>query len=150
PTRDLPAVSDFALIDDGTAMTGEVMNLLVRRNLLFQLVPSASPQFPVTITIGTTEYPREAAADPSAFALKVRGQLGDDRRSLRVFGSEVVLGRLTGDAGGVRLHLINYGGRDIEGLRIRVRGAYGAGDAHVAGVGRLALDDRVVDSGFTE
>jgi hypothetical protein len=32
-----------------------------------------------------------------------------------VYGSEGVICRLTGDAGQARLHLMNYGGREIEG-----------------------------------
>jgi hypothetical protein len=69
---------------------------------------------------------------------------------LRVYGSEVVICRLTADAGRARLHLLNYGGREIEGLRIRVRGTYSDGEVHVAGAGRLALEDRVVSDGATE
>jgi hypothetical protein len=150
PPVDLPALSDFAIVDDGSAITGEVMNLLARRNLLFEIVQSPSPRFPLTIRIGTPEYAREDATDPSAFAQKIRGQLTDERRSLRVYGSEVVICRLTAEAGRARLHLINYGGREIEGLRIRLRGSYGDGEVHVAGAGRLALEDRVVSGGATE
>src|SRR5206468_11421157 len=95
-------------------------------------------------------YPREDAADPSACALEIRRQLTDDQRALRVYGSEVVIARLTAGAGRARLHLINYGGREIEGLRIRLRGVYSDGEAHVAGVGQLALEDRIVASGTTE
>src|SRR5262249_8193780 len=79
----------------------------------------------------------ESAADPSAFALKVRRQLTDQERTLRVFGTEIVIGRLTGDHTRARLHLLNYGGRDIEGVRIRLRGTYPEGEANVAGQGRL-------------
>jgi len=147
---DLPTVSDFAIMDDGSAVTGEVMNLLARRNLLFDVVQTPSARFPLTIRIGTPEYSREDASDPSAFAQKIRGQLTDERRSLRVYGSEVVICRLTADAGRVRLHLINYGGREIEGLRVRLRGTYGDSELHVAGAGRLALEDRVVSAGATE
>jgi len=150
PPLDLPAVADVGIVDDGSVATGEVMNLLARRNLLFQVVPSASSRFPVTIRIGTPEYTREEAADPSAFAQKIRRQLTDERRALRVYGSEVVICRLTADAGRARLHLVNYGGREIEGLRIRVRGTYGGGEVHVAGAGRLALADRVVSGDATE
>ena len=100
--------------------------------------------------MGSPAYPLEEAADPSAFAQKIRRQLTDEQRSLRVYGSEVVICRLTGDAGRVRLHLINYGGREIEGLRVRVRGAYREGEAHVAGAGRLPLQDYVVADGATE
>jgi len=67
-------VSDVAVVDDGSAITGEVMNLLARRNLLFQVVQAPSTRFPINIRIGTPEYSREEAADPSAFALKVRRQ----------------------------------------------------------------------------
>ena len=69
---------------------------------------------------------------------------------MRVYGSEVVICRLTGDAGRVRLHLINYGGREIEGLRIRLRGTYGDGEALVSGAGRLPLQDQIVADGATE
>jgi hypothetical protein len=150
PSADLPPIADLAVVDDGSAVTGEVMNLLARRNLLFQVVKAPAAQFRVNIAIGSKEYPAAEAADPSAFALKIRRLLTDEQRSLRVYGSEVVICRLTGDARRIRLHLINYVGRDIEGLRIRLRGAYAKGDAYVAGAGRLALQDHVVAEGATE
>ena len=90
------------------------------------------------------------AADPSAFAQKVRRELTDEQRSLRVYGSEVVIGRLTGNDRQIRLHLLNYGGRDIEGLRIRLRGNYGRGEALVPGAGRVPLEDFAVTGGATE
>jgi hypothetical protein len=147
---DLPPVADFAVVDDRSAITGEVMNLLARRNLLFQVVQAPSARFRINITMGGAGYPLEEAADPSAFALKIRRQLTDEQRSLRVYGSEVVICRLTGDARRIRLHLINYGGREIEGLRIRLRGAYRDGEAHIAGAGRLPLGDFLVAEGATE
>lgn len=150
PDVNLPAVADLAVVDDGSAMTGEVMNLLARRNLLFQVVQAPSPRFPINIAIGSREYPAQEAADPSAFALKIRRQLTDDARSLRVYGSEVVICRLTGDAARVRLHLINYGGREIQGVRIRLRGTYVNGEVHVSGVGSTALQDFVSADGATE
>ena len=150
PFVDLPAVSDLAIVDDGSAIVGEVMNLLARRNLLFEVVQAPSPGYQINIRIGTPEYPRAEAEDPSAFASKIRRQLTDERRGLRVYGSEVVICRLTADARRARVHLINYGGREIEGLRIRLRGAYGKGEARVAGAGRLDLQDQVVADGATE
>ena len=150
PAADLPVIADLAVVDDGSAVTGEVMNLLARRNLLYQIVPAASARFRINVVVGSPQYPREEAADPSAFALKIRRQLTDDQRTLRVFGSETVICRLTGDERQIRLHLINYGGRDIEGLRIRLRGSYANGAAHVAGVGRVPLQDHVIESGTTE
>jgi hypothetical protein len=150
PAADLPPVADLAVVDDGTPITGEVMNLLARRNLMYQVVPAPSNRFRINIVMGSAAYPREEAGDPSAFAQKIRSQLTDEQRSLRVYGSEVVICRLTGDGQRARLHLLNYGGRDIEGLRIRVRGAYRAGEAYVAGAGRLPLEDQVVADGATE
>jgi hypothetical protein len=150
PAADLPPVADLAVVDDGSPVTGEVMNLLARRNLLFEVVKTPSPRFRVNIAVGSREYPVEDAADPSAFALKVRRQLTDEQRTLRVYGSEVVLARLTGDASRMRLHLLNYGGRDVEGLRIRLRGAYREDAAYVAGAGRVPLQDLTVADGATE
>lgn len=147
---DLPPLADLAIVDDGSPVTAEVMNLLARRNLLFEIVKAPSKQFPITIRIGSPEYPTQEAADPSALALKIRRQLTDERRRLRIFGSEVVIGRLTGDASRVRLHLLNYGGRDVEGLRVRLRGSYRDGEAHVAGTGPVALQDVVLADGATE
>ena len=150
PAADLPPVADLAIVDDGSPITGEVMNLLARRNLLFQVVQAPLPRFRVNIVMGSAAYPVEEAGDPSAFAQKIRGQLTDEQRTLRVYGSEVVICRLTGDGQRMRLHLLNYGGRDIEGLRIRVRGTYRSGDAYVAGAGRLPLQDQIVADGATE
>jgi hypothetical protein len=150
PAADLPVVADLAVVDDGSAVTGEVMNLLARRNLLFQVVQTPSARFRINIVMGGAGYAIEEAADPNAFALKIRRQLTDEQRSLRIYGSEVVICRLTGDAGRIRAHLINYGGREIEGLRIRLRGAYRSGAARIAGAGRLPLQDHVIADGFTE
>jgi hypothetical protein len=150
PANPLPDVADLAVVDDGSAAMGEVLNLLVRRNLLFRIVKEPSPQFRINVKLGTREYLPREAADPSALALKIRRQLTDEQRALRIFGSEVVIGRLTGGTGRVRLHLLNYGGREIEGLRIRLLGAYPEGLAHVAGQGRVMLEERVVADGATE
>src|SRR5207253_4023205 len=91
PPDDLPPVADLAVVDDGTEATSEVMNLLARRNLLFAPVAAGSSTYPLTIVVGSPAYPLADAADPSAFAQKVRSQLTDARRSLRIFGSEVVI-----------------------------------------------------------
>lgn len=150
PAADLPGIADLAVVDDGSPITGEVMNLLGRRNLLYQVVTAPSTRLRLNIVMGSREYPVADAADPSGFALKIRRQLTDEQRALRIYGSEVVIGRLTGDAGRIRLHLINYGGREIQGLRVRVRGAYGAGHAYGHGTGRAPLQDHVVADGATE
>jgi hypothetical protein len=150
PPLDLPAIADIGVVDDGSPLVGEVMNLLARRNLLFRPVSAPQPELPVNVKVGTKEYPKEEAADPSAFAKKVRRQLGDEKRSLRVFGSNVVLCRLTGDAARVRLHVLNYGRRQLDSVRVRLRGAYGPGEARVAGRGRVPLADQAQSEGATE
>src|SRR5262249_33675058 len=150
PQSDLPAVADFGVVDDGSAEIGEVMNLLVRRNLLFRVGPKPFTEFRINIRLGTPEYPRADAADPSAFALKVRRQLGDEQRSLRIYGSDTVVGRLTSDGTRARLHLINYAGREVEGMRIRVRGSFPKGDAYIPERGRVPLADHSVLEGATE
>jgi len=150
PAADLPPIADFTVIDDGSPVTGEVMNLLVRRNLLFEIARAPSTRHRITVKIGDPAYPAAEAADPSAFALKIRRDLTDEQRTLRVFGSEVVICRLTGNAGRLRLHLINYGGREIDGLRIRLKGAWRASEAYVFGAGKISLGDLVVADGATE
>ena len=150
PAAHLPDISDLAVVDDGSPLVGEVMNLFVRRNLLFRAVIAPSPEFRVNVRIGAPEYPTKEAADPSAFALKIRRQLTDEQRGLRVYGSEVVIGRLTGEASRARLHLLNYGGRELDGLRVRVRGTWAEGEALVAGRSRAPLDDYTVSEGATE
>src|SRR5258706_495882 len=44
PSASFAPVADIGLIDDGLSATGEVMNLLTRRNLLFKLVSAPSAQ----------------------------------------------------------------------------------------------------------
>jgi hypothetical protein len=150
PALDLPPIADLAVVDDGSAVTGEVINLLVRRNLLFELTRAPSSRYAINVKVGDPAYPASEAADPSSFALKIRRQITDEKRSLRVYGSEVVICRLSGDKSRARLQVINYGGREIEGLRIRVRGRYSGGEAYVAGAGRTALADQVASEGTTE
>ena len=150
PVVDLPPIADIGVIDDGTPIAGEVMNLLARRNLLYRIVEAPSPRLQVNIALGSREYPVAEAADPSAFALKIRRQLTDERRALRIYGSEVVIARLTGDGRRARLHLINYGGREIEGLRVRLRDAYATASVHVPGRSDERAQDYVVADGATE
>ena len=150
PPVDLPPVADFGVVDDGSPVTAEVMNLLARRNLLFEIEKTPSTRYRINVAIGSAAYPAQDAADPSGFAQKIRAQLTDEQRSLRVYGSEVVIARLTSDGKRARVHLINYGGREIDGLRIRVRGPYQGGDAYIAGSGKAALQDQVAADGAIE
>jgi hypothetical protein len=150
PASDLPDVADLAVVDDGSAPLGEVLNLLVRRNLLVRIVKAPSSDFGINVKLGTKEYPLKEAGEPSALALKIRRQLTDEQRALRIFGSEVVIGRLTSNGSRARLHLLNYGGREIEGLRIHLRGSFPQGEVLVAGQGPARLEEHAVVDGATE
>ena len=150
PEAPLPGIADLVVVDDGSFATGELMNLLARRNLLFRPAARATPEPPLVVEIGSKAYPKSEAGNPDAIALEVRSRLTDERRSLRLFGSEVVLARLTGDAGRLRVHLVNYGGRDVEGLRVRVRGSWTPGGAHVLRHGRVAVLDPLLQDGALE
>ena len=150
PGEDYPPIADIGIVDDRSPETGEVINLLTRRNLLFKIVPAPAPQFTVNIKLGSKDYPKTSAADPSEFAQKVRQRLGDENRGLRIYGTETVICRLTGDGSRARLHLLNYGGREADGLRVRLRGNYGRAEASAFGLGRTELQDYVNDETATE
>lgn len=124
--QDMPALVNIGFVDDGSTASGEFMNLLVRRNLLFKVVKKPDPQLDLTVGLDLPGYPRAEAANPSVLAEKVRSALGDDKRLLRIYGTEVVIGRLFGNGSEARLFLINYGaGRSaVHGLRVRVAGVY--------------------------
>jgi len=124
--EDLPALVNIGFIDDGSKDSGEFMNLLVRRNLLFRVVKQADPKIDLNVQIGSPEYPRSEAGNPSLLAEKVRSNLTDKKRLLRIYGSEVVVGRLLGNDRTARLFLINYGASRgaVQGLRVRVSGVY--------------------------
>jgi hypothetical protein len=136
----LTDIADLAVVDDGSPLVGEVMNLLERRNLLFQIVRKPSPRFAINIALGSAKYPQAEAAEPSAFALKIRHQLTDAKRALRIYGSEVVIARLTGNAHRLRLHLLNYSGRELQGLRVRLRGAWKAQHSFIASAAAAATE----------
>jgi hypothetical protein len=150
PPTDLPPIADVAVVDDGSDEASEVMNLLARRNLLYEPVKAASDHYAVNVELGTGKYLRKDAENPSEFALKIRRELTDDRRTLRIYGSEVVLARLTGDTTRRRLHLVNYGGREIDGLRVRLLGAWRVDGFRVAGKPDAAPQDVAVADGATE
>lgn len=150
PAVDLPAAADIAIQEDDSDYMEEILNLMARGNLLFAVVRAPVANAPLNVRLGSPEFPREQAEDPAAFALSVRRRLTDARRSLRLYGSEAVLGRLVRDDSRARLHLLNYGGRPIEGLRVRLLGGWAPPEAVVFGEGRLAVEDYVKGDGATE
>jgi hypothetical protein len=145
----LPVRANIGFLDDGSPEAGEVMNLLTRRNLLFRIVSAPDPSLDLNIQLGSPEYPRSAAANPREFASMVRGKLTDDKRLLRIYGSEVVIARLTGDQSQARLHLLNYGATKVEGLRVRLLGVYSSAKLSAPGPG-ASVSDLVAADGSTE
>jgi hypothetical protein len=149
---DAPAVpvrANIGFIDDGSPEAGEVMNLFTRRNLLFRIVSAPDANLDLNVRLGAPEYPRSAAANPSEFASMVRRKLTDEKRLLRIYGSDVVIGRLTGDQSKPRLHLLNYGARKVEGLRVRLLGEYKSASLSMPS-GDAKVSDLVAAGGTTE
>lgn len=142
PTLDLQPVADFAVVDDGSDAAGELLNLLTRMNLLYKVVNSADRRFRLNV------QPRNE--DPSFAAHKLRAEIGDDNRSLRVFGSEVVIARLLSGQGMARVFVLNYAGRPVRGLRVRVRGVYSKGELRAFGSAGSRLADFGADGSGTE
>jgi hypothetical protein len=150
PPADLAPVADFGVVDDRSDATGELFNLLTRMNLLYKIEQNPDRNFHVNVRVGTKEYPAKEAQNPSFLAHKIRSQIGDDNRSLRVYGSEVVVGRLMAGSGNGRLFLINYAARPALGLRVRVRGSYAKGDMRMPGSADSHPADWTQDGPFTE
>jgi hypothetical protein len=142
----LPALANFGVIDNGSAQAGEVMNLLARRNLLFEVVRMPNTKYDLNVLI-----PSDAEiTNPSRYAATVRQKLTDEKRLLRIYGSDVVLARLNGDQSHVRVHLINYSDRKVEGLRVRVRGAFAHSTLAAFGREKAGLEDYSAADGATE
>jgi len=148
----MPVVADIGFVDDGTDVSGEVMNLMLRHNLLFKIVAAPDRRMKLNVRIGSKEYPAADAQDPGAMAQVIRGNLTDEKRSLRIYGSPVVIARLTGADGHVRVQLLNYSGanRKVDGLRVRVLGSYPKHQLSAAGSPGAQLLDYNVDKDATE
>ena len=150
PDADLPAMANLGIIDDGSDETGELMNLLSRNNLLYRIVTSPDPHLNINIRLGSKEYPKSEAEDPGFLAHKIRGQLGDENRLLRLYGSQVVIARLLGNDGHARVHILNYSNRVVPGLRVRVKGTYSHQNLKAFDRPDMKLQDVSVEAGATE
>jgi len=150
PDADLPVMANIGIIDDGSDDTGEVMNLLSRHNLLYKIVSSPDKGLNLNVRLGSKEYPKSEAEDPGFLAHRIRGQLGDENRLLRLYGSEVVIARLLGNRDRARVHILNYANRSVVGLRVRVLGNYSKQSVMSFGKPDLKLQDVTVDDRATE
>jgi hypothetical protein len=125
----LPDMANIGVVDDRSPELSEILNLLTRRNLLYRVVSAPDRSLNLNVQLGSPEFPREAAADPSEFAARVRAKLGDDNRLVRLYGTSTVVAHLTGDEARARLYLLSYGGdrrqqRGQAGIRVRLLGRY--------------------------
>jgi hypothetical protein len=121
----LPVRANIGVIDDGSDTMGELLNMLTRRNLLYRVLSRPDRTLPVNVQLGSADFPKETASNPSEFAARVRAKLGDDRRLVRLYGATTVIAHLTGDANRTRLYLVAYGrGRMQDEVRVRLLGRY--------------------------
>ena len=81
----------------------------------------------------------------------VRSTLGDEHRSLRIYGTQVVLARVTSNGARLRVALLNYDGarRKVDGLRVRVLGRFAHYTAATPG-SPIQLTDYAADDQATE
>ena len=140
----LPRLSNIAVTDDGSPQAGEAMNLLARKNLLFRIVPAPDPKADLNLALN------KSIGNPLEFAMTARQKLTDEKRWLRLYGSEVVLATMYGDSGTVRVHVVNYGRRPVDGMRIRVKGSYPNAVASIFGVTGSGIQDLVSGPDSTE
>jgi hypothetical protein len=139
----MPALANIGVVDDHSAAMGEVLNMLTRRNLLYRVIAGPDPKFDVVVQLGTKDFPKEAAANPSEFAARVRAKLGDDNRLVRLYGTTTTIAHLTGDGKRARLYLLTYGRtRGQQDMRIRLLGRYRP--TRFAGYG-VAQDAKLTD-----
>ena len=150
PDLELPAAANVGIIDDGSDETSEVMNLMSRHNLLYRVVREPDPTLDLNVRLGTPDYPKSEAEDPGFLTQKIRAKLGDDKRLLRIYGSEVVIARLTANGDRARVHLLNFSRRHVLGLRVRVLGEYAKQKLYASDIADPSLTDVVVGDGATE
>jgi hypothetical protein len=124
------AIADIGFIDDGSSLDAEVMNLLVRDNLLFEIVPGPEPRLKLTVKIGSDAYQSKNADE---LEHQIRANLEDKRRSIRIYGTSVVVAHVVRQGTRLRVHLLNYGagkGTVVGAFRVRLLGHYDSGRLH--------------------
>jgi hypothetical protein len=125
----LPDMVNIGVVNSSSPVLGEVLNLLTRRNLLYKVVPSPDRTLDLNVQLGTPDFPAESAVNPYEFAARVRAKLGDDKRLVRLYGTDTVIARLTGDKGRARLYLLSFSRRrqqdaGAQAIRVRLLGRY--------------------------
>jgi len=121
------------------------MNVMIRHNLLFRRVTAPDPSLPLNMR------PDHASA-PNLMVQEIREKLSDDKRSIRIYGSVVVIARLQAANGKARVHLLNYsaGRNAAQSIRVRVLGNYPRYRVAVSGIDHPELLDYAASPGATE
>ena len=122
----MPALVNIAVVDDKSPEMEEVLNMLTRRNLLYRVVSAPEPKL-LNVRLGSKDFPKESADDPSDFAARVREKLTDDKRLVRIYGTSTMLAHLTGDGTHVRLYVMSFTGGRGGGRAGAGRGGAGRG-----------------------
>jgi hypothetical protein len=124
----MPGLANVGVVDNGSPFLPEALNLLTRRNILYRVVAAPDRALDLNVEIGSAAFPIEAVVNPSDFAARVRAELGDDKRLVRLYGSTTVIARLTGADTRARLVLLNFSRsrntNNAQPLRVRVLGQY--------------------------
>jgi hypothetical protein len=126
-------LADIDFVDDGSSAAGEVMNLMIRDNLLFDISAPTAANSKRIVQLGSKDYPEKEVNDANLIVHKIRSNLGDSHRSIRIYGTSVVVTRLTAQPGGARLHLLNYGTTAhirVGEFRVHVLGRFRTGQIH--------------------
>ena len=148
----LPPRVNIGYIGDGSATSDELMNLMVRRNLLFKLVSAPQDGLDLNVRLGSEEYLKGDTSDPSRLAQSIRARLTDQKRLVRIYGGLTVIAQLVGDERRARLYLLNYstGRRSDFGIRVRVLGEYQNYKAAISGRADPDIREYVVTHDATE
>lgn len=133
---------NFAVADDGSEEAGEALKLLSRRNLLY----AKDARNAVKLSLN------KEILDPYQFAVDVRDKLGDEKRLIRLYGSELAIAEVAKEGSRVRIYLVHYGERSVEGMRVRIKGSYPAAKikTYLFGVDPSPVSEVVQSGGFTE
>jgi hypothetical protein len=125
---------------------------MVRGNLQFRIVTAPDPRLKLNVKLGSKEYPLEAAKNPKMTTSQIRSNLTDDKRTVRIYGTAVVVARLTESGGKARLHLLNYAGaaRKVNGVRVRILGRYPNHKVAADDTPGAELQDYTADATATE
>ena len=152
PEERLPVLANVGFLDDGTPASAERMNLMIVRNLLFRRLQAPDLALDLLVRPGSADYPDAAWHNPDLLEHIMRAKVTDEKRLVRIYGTEVVVARLEGDGTELDVHLLNYASvqRQVEGVRVRVLGRYEGHKVYTPGQSDAQLVDYTVEPDATE